>query len=352
MTLFELLSKYSTLEEMPRFANRQGVAGLLYEEVIASGKNPFDKRGLMRLSGYAQKRQKKYFAYKESLARLAKFYRKYGIGMVVLKGYGCSLNWPVPDYRPTGDIDVYLFDLKTGEPAWEKGDKLIRRKLGISVSDSHEHHTCFSFEGLMVENHYDFINAKAHKSSRHIEAKLKSLANSFVKNYIESGEDHLVYMPSPQFNSIFLLRHMAAHFSTTNMTMRQLLDWAFFVDKYSEEVDWEDSCKFFEEMNLTEFFNLTNAICVDYLGFDAKKFTHDKCDKELEKRIVDDMMDMRFLLEKPDGNFFQVIWYKISRFRENAWKRKLVVSDEPLWMDFIRGSFFKLKRWDTIDEKI
>jgi len=352
MKLFELLLQYTTLEDMPRFANRQGVAGLLYEEIIASGENPFDKRGLMRLSGYAQKNQKKSEAYKETLMRLASFYQKHGIGMMVLKGYGCSLNWPCPDYRPTGDIDIYLFDLKTGEPAWKKGDQLVTSKLGIEISESHEHHTCFSFEGILVENHYEFINAKAHKINRYVEGKLKSLANSCVKQHIESRKDNLILLPSPQFNSVFLLRHMAAHFSSTNMTLRQLLDWACFVDKHSDKIDWEDTLRFLDKMKLAKFFNLANAICVDYLGFDEKSFPSVACDKALEKRIVDDMMDMKYLMEKPDGNFFQVIWFKISRFRENAWKRKLIISDEPLWIDFLRGCVRKVKHWDTIDEKI
>ena len=51
-----------------------------------------------------------YKKYVEDIASLAKAYSEAGIEMMVLKGYGLSLNYPVPAHRPVGDIDVFLND--------------------------------------------------------------------------------------------------------------------------------------------------------------------------------------------------------------------------------------------------
>lgn len=61
--------------------------------------------------------------------------------MMVLKGYGLSKNYPVPNHRPCGDMDIYLF----GDQ--EKADKLIAEELGIKIDNSHHHHTVFQFQG-------------------------------------------------------------------------------------------------------------------------------------------------------------------------------------------------------------
>lgn len=50
-----------------------------------------------------------YEQHKHVMSELAAFYRAHGIKMFVAKGYGLSLNYPVPNHRPLGDIDIWLF---------------------------------------------------------------------------------------------------------------------------------------------------------------------------------------------------------------------------------------------------
>lgn len=44
----------------------------------------------------------------DTIASLAKFYKKHGIRMMVLKGYGLSLNYPKPNHRPCSDLDISM----------------------------------------------------------------------------------------------------------------------------------------------------------------------------------------------------------------------------------------------------
>ena len=51
----------------------------------------------------------RYELYRKAIAEMASFYNSHGFKMMVIKGYGCSLNWPKPEHRPCGDIDIWLF---------------------------------------------------------------------------------------------------------------------------------------------------------------------------------------------------------------------------------------------------
>ncbi len=107
------------------------------------------------------------------------------------KKYMC-FKYPNPAHRPCGDIDIWLY----GEQ--EKGDKLLQKK-GIAIDSSHHHHTVFHVNGVMVENHYDFINIHAHLSSRTLEQELlKDVCG--IKVHIQHKTDDWEEEP-PYFNS-------------------------------------------------------------------------------------------------------------------------------------------------------
>lgn len=370
MRLFELLKSYMSIEDMPRFANRQGVAGLLYEEVQRmyeeSGVNPLDRKSLMRLAGYVQKRQTVYHSFKESMERLARFYGKHGIGMMVLKGYGLSLDWPTPDLRPSGDLDIFLFDKGlrakdesqetkdeglSGErlEVWKYADRLVEKKLGVKVDDSHEHHTCFSIAGISVENHYDFNNVKLHRDAVEWERMFKSLSSEVRGERLEVREGSNIYLPSADLNALFLMRHMGLHFASTEMSLKQLFDWAFFVEKHGAEVNWAMVMDFLGKMKNVVFFHQINAICVDYLGFEESRFPEIVRDEAVEKRIIDDVFHPEFAEESPKGNVIQQVMFKNRRYWKNGWKRKLIFRDSPV-IDFAYGCVAHIVRWRTLGE--
>ena len=66
--------------------------------------------------------EKVYRRQERAIARLAAFYREHAIPMMLLKGYGLSLFYPVPEHRPCGDIDIWLFGRQP------EADKLVARE--------------------------------------------------------------------------------------------------------------------------------------------------------------------------------------------------------------------------------
>lgn len=105
------------------------------------------------------------------IGRLARFDAQHNIPMMLLKGYGLSLNYPVPQHRPCGDIDIWLYGRQ------EEADDLLRREKGIAIDEDKHHHTVFHVDGVMVENHYDFLNIHAHRSNCAIERECSAPPN-------------------------------------------------------------------------------------------------------------------------------------------------------------------------------
>ena len=281
-------------------------------------------------------------SYRDHLAAitsLAKLYSESGISMMLLKGYGLSLNYPVPEHRPAGDIDVYLSD-------WKAGDELIRN-LGIKVEEGHEHHTTFNFQGQMVENHYDFINTKAHRDAPKIEAKLKALAaNGSREHLLPDGTK--ILLPSADFNVIFLIRHLGQHFAGERITLRQILDYGLFLQKEGGSVHWSEIAPFIKEMGIWTFFNQINAICEDYLGLQLNGVPEIERNEELEKRILGDVLHPEFAEEKPSG-LIPVLAFKARRWWHNRWKHPLVYNEWLLPM-LLTLTWSHLRRIKTIKD--
>lgn len=79
---------------------------------------------------------------------------------MVLKGYACSIDWPKPEHRPCGDIDIWLFGKqKEADAALAASPKF--HDSSFKIDSSHHHHTVFDWCSFSVENHYDFVNVYA-----------------------------------------------------------------------------------------------------------------------------------------------------------------------------------------------
>ncbi len=271
------------------------------------------------------------YARHETIIReLNRWYRQHGISMMVLKGYGLSLNYPLPNHRPCGDIDIYLF----GEQ--EKADKLLQEELGIKVDKSHHHHTVFSFQGEMVENHYDFFNVHVRKSNIPIEKKLKEITHTNISSHAERKD---VVFPSVEFNAIYLLRHCAAHFASTVMNIRQVLDWGFFMEKHHQEIDWENYLPYIKQEGMLRFYNLMGLFCVRELGFDASIF-HGLDSDDLFERFSNEIMEPEFK-DHENGKLLHSLNVKPRRWWHNRWKNCLCYPDSP-WEEFVYGLWAKI----------
>jgi len=268
-----------------------------------------------------QNYERRYKAYENAVVSLAQFYNQNGIKMMVLKGYACSLDWPKPEHRPCGDIDIWLFGRQ------KEADFILKKENDIKIDKTHHHHTVFYWDNFMVENHYDFINVYGHRNSKMLEAIFKELGKD--DSHFSSVNGDKVYMPSPNLHALFLMRHLVAHFVSVNITLRQVLDWAFFIKAHGKEIDWEWLESAFKEFHFEEFANCINAICVGDLGFPVTIFPKVQFKPDLKERVFVDIRRPEFGEKEPDSYIRKLI-YKYKRWHGNRWKHELCFNENRL----------------------
>lgn len=319
--------------DMYSIALEQGLSAIVFDGInncFEKGiKIDIDFQTKMEWIGLVQQMEQQYQLYEKNIKDLGAFYREHGIKMMVLKGYGLAQNYPVPSHRPCGDVDIYLF----GDQ--EKADKLLQEKLGITIDKSHHHHTVFRFKNETVENHYDFLNVHVRPSNKRIEDKLKTLANLDVNVNLD---DNIIF-PSVDFNAIYLLRHCAAHFASTEMTVRQILDWGFFMEKHHQEISWDEYIHYIKQEGMYRFYNLLGLFCMKHLGFDASIF-HGLHEDDLFERFSNEIMEPEFK-DHENGKLLHSLNVKPRRWWHNRWKNRLCYK-ESAWEEFAYGLWAKV----------
>lgn len=320
------------------FAIRQGVSALVLD---ALGFLPKDARPskpmLLQWIGQATMMEQMYAKHRGLISSLASVYAKDGIRMLLLKGYGCSLCYPKPEHRPTGDIDVYLFGKK------DEADALIEKEFGVKVHREYHKHSTFNYGGVEVENHAKFIDDVSHKSNIRFEQILMSVLDK--KEFLLSPIDN-VLLPSPTFNALFLLRHTGEHFASNEITLRHVLDVGTFFHRYHSKIDWALVFKVYKEERMLRFFNAIATICVEYLGIDAASFASDdkqyiyQSDTALADRILSDIFEKKDVLPMSTVGIDTIskkLRYAIDKSRRwwhNRWKYQLIYNEnlvESFW---------------------
>ena len=349
-------------EEVETLAAQPGLSAVIVDGVerLPEGQRPPKVVLLQWIGEVLQGYEYRFEQYKKAISELAAFYNEHGFKMMVLKGYACSLDWPKPEHRPCGDIDIWLF----GQQA--AADKALGSWFKVhgaesEIDNSHHHHSVFEWQGFTVENHYDFINTQAHRSSRRFERKLKELAEFKVQSLELSVQSQLkecsddsreipsaelkgttIYLPGADFNFLFLLRHMANHFVGKEMTLRQLLDWALLIEHHHEEIDWKEDLAFLEENGLLRYFNLMALICVERLGFSRDIFHCELKEDELKERVFDDIIEPEYNVPLGKG-VLRIMAGKSCRWWSNRWKHRLCYPDSLL-SGFVYGVWAKIQK--------
>lgn len=312
-------------------AEKQGLYAIVLDgiERLPQSSRPNQELLLEWIGEVLQGYEYRYEQYCKTIWELAGFYNYHGFKMMVLKGYACSLDWPKPSHRPCGDIDIWLFG-KQKEADEALGEWFKGHGSRLEIDEGHHHHTVFNWGEFTVENHYDFVNVHHRKSNSKLESIFKELGqdDSFFVGMkdISTGSATKVYLPSPNLHALFLIKHMVSHFAAAEITLRQVIDWAFFVEKHTNEIDWEWLNRVVEEFHMKDFISSINAICVEDLGFEDSIFLGVQFNHALKDRILMDILNPEFEVSEPKLLLPRML-YKYRRWRGNAWKHELCYNE-------------------------
>lgn len=328
-------------KEVFQFASSQGVLPIVMQALERLKATGGPKLNLLKVKwcGVSLQNQQGYYLRVEVMKSLAKLFEREGIDIMFMKGASLAQLYPKPEWRVFSDIDFYLF----GES--DRGIALMNRN-GIENKDFFHHHTQASVNGVLLENHYDFVERKHYKCDIILDNALKALSVNEGHSYraFFLGESvKNAYVMSPTMNAIFLMRHMSAHFASETITLRMLYDWALFLKKLGSKVDWEYVCKMYEESGMIRFAQVLQGILSSRLGFEIGSCSVPKGKQK------DEEMVWKSVLYPPKRNPFEkntlrYYLFEARTFLVNIWKYKMVYPGESILLLYVSIAWHDVKR--------
>lgn len=277
------------------------------------------------------------------MRELATLFGKVDLDILFLKGASLAQLYPKPEWRVFSDVDYYLF----GES--ERGIKLLAEQ-GIESSEYYHHHTQASLNGVLLENHYDFVERVNHKCDVILDDALQELASKeghSVKATFLGDDVKNAYLMTPTMNAIFLMRHMSAHFVSETVPLRMLYDWALFLKKYAGEVDWNYVMPLYEKSGMIKFVGIIMTILKNHLEFECMA-----CPVELGAQ-ADAERVWKSIINPPapdpyDKFTLRYYLFEARTFFANRWKHKLVYPGESFVGLFFKYAWLSVKKMTGI----
>lgn len=192
----------------------------------------------------------------KTMRELAIMFENDGIDILFFKGASLAQLYPVPSTRVFNDIDFYLFG------KFQQGIEVMARNNVENIKFPH-HHTQALLNGILLENHYDFVERKTHRSNVILDNALKELAEKegrMLKASFLGSDIHNGYVMTPTMNAVFLMRHMSIHFVSETISLRMLYDWALFLKFFAKEVNWQLVVDLYDKSKMIAFVGIIQEI--------------------------------------------------------------------------------------------
>lgn len=295
-------------------AKSQSVLGLVAHAVLndpaLSGAMP--DTVMMKLKSHLMANLASHNMLNNTLLQVVSLLDDAGVPSVLLKGQALARNYPVPELRACGDIDIYVGSdnyLKACEvlgavATWKEAAEPMENakhfdiKIGATTVEIHR------FSDVNASKYYDRIYQTY--SDEGLSLRLREVAFA----------GRTVRTPADDFNAFDIFNHLWHHFLTSGVGLRQLCDWMLFLHARKDEIDREKLMRILEDMDLMGPWQAFGCVLVEKLGMPAEEFPfYDGRRGKKVRKIVD-----RILIE---GNFGHEREFFKNRSGEGYFRRKL-----------------------------
>ena len=266
--------------------------------------------------GYNVKHIEKGVAHQSGVAStIVRLFADNDIRTMIMKGISIAGYYPIPAHRQFGDVDIYLM----GDYA--KGNALIAAK-GARIRYDYFVHSEFVVNGINIENHETFVNARVNRTGAYVEKELEQMVADVRPHPLIDK----AYAPSPEFNALFLTRHATWHYARECIRLRDLCDWAVFLHHEADNMDIDRVMRNLRESDLERYASIVTEICRKYLGLD-KQLPFSAEYHDLAEQVKNDILTF----ETPDKlrhlGIVSVFMHKIRNRIGRKWCYDLVVPD-------------------------
>lgn len=267
-------------EELFSSAKKQALIGVCFsaiEKLPAEQRPP--KELLMQWWAITQQIEKQNTLLNHRTIQVWESFARDGFRAIILKGQGNARWYPNPLRRQSGDIDVWLtnsrkpFDLDVSRAEILS---YVKSRFPVERADlKHIHYPLFT--DVAVEVHFQPGIIRGWRRNRKLQDFFtEEMSNcQGVKLEDNKGSYHVVTIPSPNMNAVYLLVHLFDHFMYEGVGMRQVLDYYYFLLHDFDNINKEYICKTLKNIHLLHFCGavmwiLKDVFCLNDLYLIAK----------------------------------------------------------------------------------
>ncbi len=204
--------------------------------------------------------ERQHYRMEQTLVDLFKALNQINVRPILMKGQSVGRRYPHPEHRICGDIDL-LFksdeDLKRANE-WA-------RQHAEWTDDFYEKHLAFRWKGVVVEHHAHLSSLASRRYDHCWKEIVAAELSTGTLPEIHFGEVTTYELPSTLY-AFFLLLHKCEHVMEDGLGLRQVCDWAIFLQSESSRIDREKFQKWLDLLELRPLANAFGQIVVDDIG--------------------------------------------------------------------------------------
>lgn len=256
-----------------RLAKEQCVIGLT-ADVLTSCKGKIGVSGdvLLIWIGLAMKLEQHNLKMNRMVISLYGKLRSLGLHPVLMKGQAFALNYPNPQHRGCGDIDLYFKQQDDCEKAIEWAIRVGGHAHQGNESAWEHKHFAVDLKGFEVELHYQMCRFENHRLQQRLQ---NIIDHEFAANdpYYVQIEGEAIETVPPTLSVLHQLMHITRHLLEAGVGIRQICDLAVYVDRHCDEINADVLRQYVEELQLDEVAGALGYILVEMLGLKKEKWT-------------------------------------------------------------------------------
>lgn len=204
----------------------------------------------------------------ELIIKLFRKLKDMGLSPVLLKGQSLAANYPVPQHRQCGDIDIYFKNREECAIAIEWAAKIDPNATTALENLRERKHFTFNLEDCVVEFHHFLClfehSALQKKLQKIIDAEFRKESPTFI---VLNG--NLIETIPPTLSVIHQIIHITRHLLEAGIGLRQICDLTFYLNTHWEIIDKQRLLHYLKELQLEGMASMIGSVLIGYLGLDS-----------------------------------------------------------------------------------
>lgn len=246
-------------------AEEQAVMGLIAAgiENLPTSERPA-KEVALQFAGQTIQLEQRNKAMNAFVARLIEKFRKEDVYMLLVKGQGIAQCYERPLWRASGDIDL-LLSPDNFEKASSVLDNYSRETSRETSKDIERKHREYHIDGWTVELHGTMHTNLSRGIDRWIDKVQEDVFyGGNVRSWLNGNT--LVFLPSPDYDVIFVFTHILQHLFLEGIGLRQICDWCRLLYTFREKLNLRVLEDRISRMGLITEWKVFASLAVQYLG--------------------------------------------------------------------------------------